>query len=377
MSSNSASPAPKKKSGNRLAFLDWTRGSVALVMLQGHVTHSFMRDDLRSESPYVLSQFVGGMTPAVFLFLTGVTLGFLMDSRVKAGMSAGLRVLEAFKRAGFLLALALAFRLQMWAFSMGKSPWTDIFKVDILNCMALAITVLAPLAVFETRDRIRMGAVCGLFIAGASPVISAIGLGWLPEFLRNYFVPNHNYFAFFPWAAYVAFGLSAGSILRLAKEEDYLKVMQWSAIFGVVLVTSARYFANLPYSPYANSDFWLNSPALVLIKLGVIYMLMSFAYIWTRFVNPDRWSFVRQLGTTSLLVYWVHTELVYGSWFWYWKNSLTAPQSFAVAFGVIALMIILSVLRTGWKDRPGLPVIVRRQWRQWRELPAGAPASGD
>src|SRR5574339_869944 len=91
MSTPTTSAPQKKRSGQRLAFLDWARGSVALVMLQGHVTHSFMRDDLRQESPYILSQFIGGMTPAVFLFLTGVTLGFLMDSRQKAGQAAGLR----------------------------------------------------------------------------------------------------------------------------------------------------------------------------------------------------------------------------------------------------------------------------------------------
>lgn len=375
MSLTIAKPLQRKKGSNRLAFLDWARGSVALVMLQGHVTHSFMRDDLREESPYVLSQFIGGMTPAVFLFLTGITLGFLMDSRTKAGLGAWDRVVEAGKRAGFLLALAFAFRLQMWAFALGKSPWTDIFKVDILNCMALAIVILAPLAIFETRDRIRFGAVSGLFIACASPVISSLPANLGPELLRNYFVPNHNFFSFFPWAAYVAFGLSVGSMLRLAKEEDYLKLMQWTAIFGVALITGARFFANLPYSPYANADFWLNSPALVFIKLGVICLLLPFAFIWTRFVNPDRWSFVRQLGTTSLLVYWVHTEMVYGSWMWMWKNSLTAPQCFALAGVVVALMIALSVARTGWKGRPGVSVVLRQQWRQWRTSPA--PASGD
>ncbi len=372
MSTPTTSAPQKKRSGQRLAFLDWARGSVALVMLQGHVTHSFMRDDLRQESPYILSQFIGGMTPAVFLFLTGVTLGFLMDSRQKAGQAAGLRVLEAFKRAGYLLGLAFLFRFQMWAFSLGNSSWTDIFKVDILNAMALAIAVLAPLAVFETRDRIRFGLITGLFITCAAPVISSIGFNWLNPFVRSYFVPDHNYFSFFPWAAFVAFGLSAGSILRLAKEEDYMKVMQWGAMFGIALVVGARYFANLPYSMYSNADFWLNSPALVLIKLGVIYMLLSFAYLWTRFINPDRWSFVRQLGTTSLLVYWVHTELVYGSWFWWWKNSLTAAECALAAAGIIALMILLSVARTGWKGRPGLHIQLKQQWRQWRTVPVPA-----
>ncbi len=73
--------------GQRLAFIDWTRGLAALIMLQGHVFHSFTARELRNDGPYVLSQFIGGITPAVFLFLTGVTLGFLMDSASRKGLS--------------------------------------------------------------------------------------------------------------------------------------------------------------------------------------------------------------------------------------------------------------------------------------------------
>jgi len=363
-------PPVNKKNSSRLAFLDWARGSAALIMLQGHVTHSFMHDDLRQDAPYVLSQFIGGLTPAVFLFLTGITLAFMMDSRQKAGLTSFQLTKLALRRAGYLALLAIAFRVQMWLFAFGYSPWESMFKVDILNCMAAAVALLAPMAIFTTRERIRFGFITGLLIACAAPLISGAGFASLHPFLRGYIVPDHNSFPIFPWGAYVAFGLSAGSILRSARDEDYLKIMQWASLFGVALITGARYFANLPYSLYPNEDFWLHSPALVLIKLGCLYLLIPFAYLWTRFVNPDRWSFVRQLGTTSLLVYWVHTEIVYGGWFFYWKNSLTAAQCFLMAAAVIAAMILLSVARTGWNGRPGLPERIRDRWRETRTVGA-------
>jgi uncharacterized membrane protein len=374
MSTSSTASAANKS--NRLAYLDWARGTAALVMLQGHVFHSFMRPDLRQESPYVLSQFVGGMTPAVFLFLTGVTLAFLMDSRGKVGLSPAQRVWEAFKRSRYLFLLAFAFRLQMWLFAAGGSAWTDIFKVDILNSMGLAIALLAPLAMFSTHDRMRLGFVTGLAIACAAPVISSLNLGWVHPFIRAYFVPDPNFFSFFPWAAFVAFGVSAGSVIRVAREDNMMKVMQWASLFGIALIVGARYFANLPYSLYTNSDFWLNSPALILIKLGVMYLLLSFAFIWTRYVNPTGWSFIRQIGTTSLVVYWVHTEIVYGRWLWFWKESLTAGPSLVIAVAVILAMILLSVAWTGYKGRRSLPDWARARWEQLRAEPAPA-AAGD
>ncbi|MBI5085353.1 MAG: DUF1624 domain-containing protein [Acidobacteria bacterium] len=363
----------QSSSGQRLAFLDWTRGFAALIMLQGHVFHSFTAKELRNDGPYTLSQFCGGLTPAVFLFLTGVTLGFLMDSGARKGLTPWQRTSTAMRRAGYLLAVAFLFRFQMWAFAFGQSPWTDIFRVDILNSMALGIAVLAPLAIFETRDRVRFAAISGLVIACAAPIVGGLNLDWVHPLLRHWLVPDPNFFAFFPWAAFIAFGLSAGSILRLVEEAEMHRVMQWAALMGLGLIFGAQYFSNLPYSIYARSDFWVNSPGLILIKLGVIMLLACFAFLWTRHMNPTGWSFVRQLGGTSLLVYWVHTELVYGRWFGVWKETLSVPQTVALAVVVICLMIGLSVARTGWKGRPGFPVWARQQWNGMR-IPANQPA---
>lgn len=362
------------RSGQRLAFLDWTRGFAALIMLQGHVFHSLLDPKLRNDGPYTLSQFCGGLTPAVFLFLTGVTLGFLMDSSAKKGLTAWQRTWASMRRSGYLLAMAFLFRFQMWAFAAGQSPWTDLLRVDILNAMGLGIIVLAPLAIFETRDRVRFAAISGVVIAAISPVVSTLNIAWINPHIRAWFEPNPNFFAFFPWAAFIAFGLSAGSVLRLSEESEYNRVMQWAAMMGLGLIFGAQYFSNLPYSIYEKSDFWINSPGLIFIKVGIILLLGSFAFLWTRHMNPNGWSFVRQIGGTSLLVYWVHTELVYGRWFGVWKESLGVAQTVMMALMVIALMVGLSVARTGWKGNPGMGVVLRRQWNAWRTEPVNQPA---
>jgi uncharacterized membrane protein len=368
--------ASPHRAGKRLAFLDWTRGLAACIMLQGHVSHSFTHKDLRSDSFYVFSQFFGGLTPAAFLFLTGVTLGFLMDSQSKKEPSGPRRMVSTLLRARYLLLIGLLFHFQMWATAFGQSEWVNIFKVDILNCMAATIALLTPLALLGTQGRIRYGALAGFAIACGSPFVTQLDLHWLNPFLRDYLVPSHSYFSVFPWGAFVAFGLSCGSVLRLVKDEDLPRVMPWAGLMGLVLIFASRFVSDLPFSLYPKADFWLDSPLLTLIKLGVILLITCWAFLFTRYLNPHRWSFVRQLGVTSLLVYWVHTELVYGRWLGAWKESLTVPQTLLIDIFVIALMVLLSAAKTGWEGFAGVPTLVSDWWASVRQ-PAAVPSAGD
>jgi uncharacterized membrane protein len=330
----------------RLTFLDWTRGLVVVTMLNGHVFHSFAHPALRGDGPYVLSQFVGGEGPAVFLLLTGITLAFLLDGGERKGVSAWGLWKHALRRAGFLWALAFAFRFQLWAFAFGQSSWKDLFKVDVLNCMGFGIAVMSIMAIFTTAERARLCAVVGVAIAGAAPLISSLNWTWLPPEIYNYFVPNLNYFAFFPWAAFIAFGVSVGSVFRLTPPEQMNRLMQWSALVGLGLTLAAHYLSNLPYSIYANSDFWLNSPGLTFIKVGVFLLILSVAYLWTEYGVGNSFSWIRQLGTTSLIVYWLHVELVYGRWFGSWKESLSNWQCALFAAVLIPVMLLVSLGRT-------------------------------
>src|SRR5262249_31876575 len=123
---------------------------------------------------------------------------------------------------------------------------------------------------------------------------------------------------------------------------------------------------NLPYSIYTASDFWLNSPAQVLTKQSVTMLMLVFAFVWTQYISPNGWSWLRQFGTTSLLVYWVHIELIYGRWMWFFKERLTVPQTVILSGVVILFMLGLSVARTRWAEL--------RAWL--RRPPNEAPSNG-
>jgi peptidoglycan/LPS O-acetylase OafA/YrhL len=217
--------------------------------------------------------------------------------------------------------------------------------------MGATAALIAFLALFNGRDRVRWAVVAGAVMAALSPVISALNTKAIPGPVRDYLVPSADMFSIFPWGAFMAFGVGVGSMIPLVERGGWNRVMQWSGLLGFGLVFGGRYFADLPFSVYAQSEFWLNSPALVACKLGIALLLGSFAYLWCEYLAAGDWSWVRQLGTTSLLVYWVHVDVEYGPWFAKYRQQLTVPEVLGSAALLIACMVGLSVAFTRVKKQ--------------------------
>jgi hypothetical protein len=159
--------------------------------------------------------------------------------------------------------------------------------------------------------------------------------------------------------------------------------MQWSMLIGILLVIGGQYVSNMPYSLYSKSEFWLDSPGLVVIKLGVLLTILSCGYLVVNLStllagaaqpggllsNATQWSMFRLLGRASLVVYWVHIELVYGRWFGFWKEQLTATQVELFASALIVAMVTLAWVRINWRQVVG--------WFAPSLAPQPDPASGD
>ena len=64
--------------------------------------------------------------------------------------------------------------------------------------------------------------------------------------------------------------------------------------------------------------------------------MLAFAWVWVNGRESHRWSCSASWATTSLLVYWVHIELVYGRWFGFWKESLSVSGSGCFSVVLIA-----------------------------------------
>jgi uncharacterized membrane protein len=335
----------------RYPFLDWMRGLAVVIMIQCHTINSLTRMDLRDGGPYVLSQFIGGMAAPLFLFMAGMTSAFQMESLERREPDWRRRWAVSLRRAAYIFGIAMLFRLTNYLGAWPLGDAKDLTRVDILNCMGLAMAAMAASAVFEGQGRARFAAAAGLTIAAASPIIANLPWNGIPQLVHEYLAPGfgRGRFPFFPCASYLAFGLAAGVVVKRAASESMDRLMQWGVLLGFGMVFISQYFSSLPYSIYPKSNFWTDSPALISIRTGICLLMMAGAYLWTEYGARKVWSWMETLGKNSLMVYWVHVMIVYGGLIKPIKRKLNIPQVVVATLIVTTLMVVMSVLWLRWK----------------------------
>jgi hypothetical protein len=287
--------------------------------------------------------------------MAGMTFAFQMDSLERKGLAPLARWTASLRRAGYIMTIAILFRLSNYLASLPGASWKELTKVDILNCMAVAMAVFSLAAFYEGAGRGRFALLAALAIAALAPLASNLSWEGAPPLLREYLVPGEGRgrFPFFPVASYVGFGLAVGTAVKRAALDRIERVMQWSVLIGFGLVFTAQYLSNIPYSIYAKSEFWTNSPTLVLIRVGVCLLMMSGAFLWTEYCATSSWSWMQILGKNSLMVYWVHVMLVYGVVLQVFKRRLGVGGAVIAVIAVTGLMVALSVVWMRWKAQRG------------------------
>jgi uncharacterized membrane protein len=338
-------------------------------MIQCHTFNAYTRLDVRESGTYVLTQFVGGMAAPLFLFMAGMTLAFGMESTARRETGRMARWLKALRRGAFVLGIAYLFRMSNCIAMLPKPDWDELTKVDILNCMGLAMLCCSVVGIFDCKDRVRSALLLTAAIAAASPLVANIAWGGTPTIVQEYLAPGQGQargrFPLFPNAAYVAFGIAVGSVVRTIHADWFDRLMQWAVLVGFTLVFTGQYLSNIPYSMYTKSSFWSDSPTLVAMRCGIALLLTAGSYLWTAYGARQRWSWMQTLGKNSLMVYWVHVMLVYGDVIPGMKGVMSIPVTALATVAMMALMVGMSSAWLWWKGRRA------ERWRM-ATSPAGA-----
>jgi fucose 4-O-acetylase-like acetyltransferase len=126
------------------------------------------------------------------------------------------------------------------------------------------------------------------------------------------------------------------------------------------MIYFSRWLDARPQQIYSVYDYWHTSPNFFLMRVGMLLAILTAAWAWCRW-GAGQWGFspLIQLGKTSLLVYWVHIEFVYGRLSILPKHAVNIQTASLGLLTIFLAMLLLSVLRTRLKRR-GADLLVRR-----------------
>jgi uncharacterized membrane protein len=331
-------------------------------MIEAHTVDAWTRASAKIGSPaFRNATILGGFAAPLFLWLAGLALVLSATRKAERTGDRSSAVEQICRRGVEIFILAFLFRLQAFIVSPGSHP-IALFRVDILNVMGPAI-VLAGLvwgAGRTTTWRVVAFGALALATAMATPVVrTASWVSALPLWFQWYLKPAAEYttFTMLPWAGFVFAGGAVGVLLASAHGERGERLLQLTiGIAGAALVALGLYTAAQP-SIYQQSSFWTSSPTWFAIRLGI--MMIALAVIYAAAAIAERAHITLaplvRLGRSSLVVYWIHVELVYGYASWFWRGRLPLWGSF-VAFALFSALMYGAVLL---RDH----IVQTRRWR--------------
>jgi uncharacterized membrane protein len=355
----------------RLAYIDWMRGLACVLMFQTHCYNSWLSADARKSALYAWSQLLGTLPAPLFIFLAGVSSAMVTQRLREKSVARNTIARTTILRGAEIFGLGLLFRGQEFVLGYPNSPWTDLLRVDVLNILGVSMMLMGALcwltASASTEESNKRAIYWSLAVAAAvaiaTPLLwTAFRPRWLPWPVESYVNGVHIYaqpqpwlFPIFPWVAFAFVGLPLGFMLfsgfAKAKEPRFFAVVGGTGIIACLL---ALLFdaTPVPLYPAGIYDYWHTSPNFFMMRCGILLALVSLVYAWCRWGWAQRgFSPIIQLGNTSLLVYWVHIEFVYGRFSILPKGQCSILKATGGLLVIFAAMVALSLLRMKWKKQ--------------------------
>jgi uncharacterized membrane protein len=183
-----------------------------------------------------------------------------------------------------------------------------------------------------------------LLISLVSPAIWHADFSQLPQHLADY-LNGRSPRALFPLFPWIGFAFAGGAVGLLMTRYEERKLFA-----SLSLASIAIWFVLKAIDPQPNApDWWTVSPVYFWQRCCSEIWILAGCLLVQQFVKTG--GPLLKLGQHSLIVYWVHVELVYGSLTWRMRGTLELPRAALALAIVLAMMVALSYLVEPAKKR--------------------------
>jgi hypothetical protein len=135
--------------------------------------------------------------------------------------------------------------------------------------------------------------------------------------------------------------------------------LQLAFVVAAAAGGAAAYYASFQPALFPTASFWHDSPTIFFLRLAAVTMLVPFAWV-VESVSAFTALFraMATFGRSSLFVYWIHVEMVYGVMAMPIRNVLPL---WLVQLGWLGMCVLLYGI-----------VLLKNRWMANRELPRRA-----
>ncbi|HEX2963210.1 MAG TPA: heparan-alpha-glucosaminide N-acetyltransferase domain-containing protein [Ignavibacteriales bacterium] len=304
----------------RFAFIDLYRGWALLFMIETHIFNAMLRPELRASEWFKHLTFINGLVAPSFLFISG--FAFTIASQ---------RKLEAFRQYKFDFWRQLGRIVLIWLVGYSlRLPYLSLQKmlhkatpgeilpflsVDVLHCIAFGLLLMFILRLLIKSDTIYNAilAVITLVSFIFAPLVYKIDFTqFMPLPLANYFNEQHgSLFPLFPWLGFMLAGsLISYYYMMFKNRNEEARFLKLAMRGGIALILVGAFVLWFPLDMLDYISKVVPNQFFFLLRLGIVVVLLISLRYYELSRNTTE-SFVLEVGRESLLVYWLHLQVIY------------------------------------------------------------------
>ncbi len=348
----------------RYLSADLLRGLVIIIMIEVHVFNTFLITDLKESHWFSVLNFINGLVAPSFLFVSGFAFQVSSDSKLDEMRKFGKAFRKKMMRIFQIIIIGYVLHLPFYSLSkmineLNQQTLESFLIVDVLQCIGFGLLFL-----FLTRLLIKSDKAYNCFLISSliiitfvSPVVWKIELtNYLPLAVANYFNRLHgSLFPLFPWVTFLLAGAVFAKYFVDARAKDKEEIfIKYSAIAGFAVLLSGHLFYSGLFPKTLTSI--IPNPVFYLERLGYIFILFFLCWMADRKTNIKK-SFIMDASRESLLIYWLHLIIIFGT-FWKGKSlaliigtTFNTLEAISVTIILIIMMIFAAKIWGGLKQK--------------------------
>ncbi len=336
-------------------------------MFEVHYFNVLLKPELQKTEWFSNLTFINGLVAPSFLFISGFAFILSTQRNLDELRTFGSKFWKKIARIAMIFLAGYSLHIPFLSIRLiheraNQDMMLAAYNVDILQCIAAGLLfIFIARLIFKSDKNYNIFLIISFFfVVLISPLVWQINFtNYVHPFIADYFnAASGSYFPLFPWLGFLIAGAIICPYYLEAREKgEEKKFMYMIGIIGLVLAFAGHFFLS---DIFQSSHLIIKPhPIFFIQRLGYVLFLLGLCWFYAE-VRQTKTTFVMDIGRESLLVYWLHLQVlyrhvlngnnvasIYGGTFNVWQAAIF---TFALAIAMIITAKIWGEIKKRYRD---------------------------